>query len=69
MPTFFFYGPELDTEKKRELIKTVTDKASDLTGITTCPLGPTVVEPKHLFSSQALLLFMMSSLFEIVRNN
>ena len=33
MPTFFFYGPELDTEKKRELIKTVTDKASELTGI------------------------------------
>jgi 4-oxalocrotonate tautomerase len=33
MPTFFFYGPELDTEKKRELIKSVTDKASELTGI------------------------------------
>ena len=33
MPTFFFYGPELDTEKKRELIKSITDKASELTGI------------------------------------
>jgi 4-oxalocrotonate tautomerase len=33
MPTFFFYGPELNTEKKRELVKTVTDKASELTGI------------------------------------
>jgi 4-oxalocrotonate tautomerase len=33
MPTFFFYGPELDTEKKRDLVKTVTDKASELTGI------------------------------------
>ena len=33
MPTFFFYGPELDAEKKRELIKSVTDKASELTGI------------------------------------
>jgi len=33
MPTFFFYGPELDDSKKRELIKSVTDKASKLTGI------------------------------------
>ena len=33
MPTFFFYGPELDIEKKRALIKAVTDKASELTGI------------------------------------
>ncbi len=33
MPTFFFYGPELDIEKKRELIKSVTNKASELTGI------------------------------------
>ena len=33
MPVFFFYGPELEVEKKRELIKSVTDKASELTGI------------------------------------
>jgi len=28
MPIFFFYGPELDAEKKRELIKSVTEKTS-----------------------------------------
>lgn len=33
MPTIFFYGPELDTEKKKELIKSFTDTASRLTGI------------------------------------
>ncbi len=33
MPVFFFYGPELEVEKKRELIKSVTEKASKLTGI------------------------------------
>jgi 4-oxalocrotonate tautomerase len=33
MPTFFFYGPELEVEKKRELIKSVTETASRLTGI------------------------------------
>ncbi len=33
MPTIFFYGPELDDEKKKELIKSVTDSASRLTGI------------------------------------
>jgi len=35
MPTIFFYGPELDTEKKREMIKSFTDTASQLTGIDT----------------------------------
>lgn len=35
MPTIFFYGPEMETEKKRELIKSFTDKASELTGIDT----------------------------------
>ncbi len=33
MPTIFFYGPELDDEKKKELIKSFTDSASRLTGI------------------------------------
>ncbi len=33
MPTIFFYGPELDTEKKKELIKSFTETASRLTGI------------------------------------
>jgi len=33
MPTIFFYGPELSKDKKRELIKSFTEKASELTGI------------------------------------
>ena len=33
MPTIFFYGPELDDEKKRELISSFTETASRLTGI------------------------------------
>lgn len=33
MPAIFFYGPELDVEKKRELIKSFTESASSLTGI------------------------------------
>jgi len=33
MPTIFFYGPELEKEKKKELIKSFTEKASELTGI------------------------------------
>lgn len=33
MPTIFFYGPELDREKKKELISSFTSKASELTGI------------------------------------
>ncbi len=33
MPTIFFYGPELEKEKRRELIKSFTEKASELTGI------------------------------------
>ena len=33
MPTIFFYGPELDYEKKKELIKSFTETASRLTGI------------------------------------
>lgn len=33
MPTIFFYGPELDKEKKKELIESFTKKASELTGI------------------------------------
>jgi len=33
MPVIFFYGPELDDEKKKELISSFTETASRLTGI------------------------------------
>lgn len=33
MPTIFFYGPELDNEKKKQLISSFTKSASELTGI------------------------------------
>ncbi|NLZ29024.1 MAG: 4-oxalocrotonate tautomerase [Firmicutes bacterium] len=33
MPTIFFYGPELDREKKKEMISSFTQTASKLTGI------------------------------------
>ena len=33
MPGIFFYGPELNDEKKKELIKSFTETASKLTGI------------------------------------
>ncbi len=33
MPTIFFYGPELDPEKKRTLIREFTDSASKATGL------------------------------------
>lgn len=33
MPTIFFYGPELEDEKKKELISSFTKTASKLTGI------------------------------------
>ena len=33
MPTIFFYGPKLDKEKSREMIKSFTDTASRVTGI------------------------------------
>jgi 4-oxalocrotonate tautomerase len=33
MPTIFFYGPKLDREKRREMIKSFTETASRLTGI------------------------------------
>jgi 4-oxalocrotonate tautomerase len=33
MPTIFFYGPKLDKEKKREMIKSFTETASKVTGI------------------------------------
>ena len=33
MPTIFFYGPELDSEKKKELVKDFTEAASKATGI------------------------------------
>ena len=33
MPTIFFYGPKLDKDKSREMIRSFTQKASELTGI------------------------------------
>ena len=33
MPTIFFYGPKLEKEKKRDMIKSFTETASRLTGI------------------------------------
>jgi 4-oxalocrotonate tautomerase len=33
MPTIFFYGPKLDREKAKEIIKSFTDTASKVTGI------------------------------------
>jgi len=33
MPTIFFYGPKLDKEKTKEMIKSFTDTASRLTGV------------------------------------
>jgi len=35
MPTIFFYGPELEDGKKKELIESFTETASRLTGIDT----------------------------------
>lgn len=33
MPTIFFYGPQLEKDKRKELIKSFTKTASSLTGI------------------------------------
>ena len=33
MPTIFFYGPKLDKEKSRTIIKSFTETASQATGI------------------------------------
>jgi 4-oxalocrotonate tautomerase len=33
MPTIFFYGPKLEKEKKRDMVKSFTETASRLTGI------------------------------------
>jgi len=33
MPTIFFYGPDLEDAKKKELIKNFTETASRLTGV------------------------------------
>ena len=33
VPTIFFYGPDLEDEKKKELISSFTETASRLTGI------------------------------------
>ncbi len=33
MPTIYFYGPEMEREKKKELIRSFTETASKATGI------------------------------------
>ena len=33
MPTIFFYGPNLDKDKKREMVRAFTKAASEATGI------------------------------------
>lgn len=33
MPTIFFYGPKLDKDRKKDMIKSFTETASRLTGI------------------------------------
>ncbi len=33
MPTIFFYGPKMEKEKKKEMIRSFTETASKLTGI------------------------------------
>jgi len=33
VPTIFFYGPKLTKDKRRELIKSFTDAASQATGV------------------------------------
>ena len=33
MPVIFFYGPDLEKEKKEELINSFTKQASEITGI------------------------------------
>lgn len=33
MPTIFFYGPKLDKDKSRDMIKSFTETASRITGI------------------------------------
>ena len=33
MPTIFFYGPKLDKEKSRDIIKSFSETASRVTGI------------------------------------
>ena len=43
MPTIFFYGPKLDTEKSREMVKEFTDTASRVTGIIKAPSRSTFV--------------------------
>lgn len=33
MPSIYFYGPKLDKDKRREIVKSFTETASRLTGI------------------------------------
>ena len=33
MPTFFFYGPKIEKEKRKEMVKAITTAASAATGV------------------------------------
>jgi len=47
MPTIFFYGPKLDKEKSREMIKSFTDTASRVTGINRSSFVVYLREARH----------------------
>jgi len=47
MPTIFFYGPKLDKEKSREMIKSFTDAASRVTGINRSSFVVYLREARH----------------------
>ena len=47
MPTIFFYGPRLDKEKKKELVRSFTEKAAQLTGIPTSAFVVYLQETNH----------------------
>ena len=47
MPTIFFYGPKLDKEKSREIIKSFTDAASSVTGISKSSFVVYLREARH----------------------
>ena len=47
MPTIFFYGPKLDKNKSREMIKSFTDTASKLTGVEKSAFEVYLMESSH----------------------
>jgi len=47
MPTIFFYGPKLDKDKSREMIKSFTETASRVTGINKSAFVVYLREARH----------------------